>query len=135
MISAARLKSREKIPSPGNQSKPATLPHRRRIRRSFAMWRFAAAEPFTIRPREEVELRRVVRVRVRRELVRDEPPRFALPFFFRRLRCVVWPPMRPARWNRACVAGVCCAKPAKPPGGTMIGIALTPEDEGQDAPE
>jgi len=74
------------------------------------MYRFAAADPFTSRAGRFV-LRRVLRF-----------PLARTAFFLavlRRLRCVVLPPMRPARRNSSCVAAVCCANPANPPGGTM----------------
>jgi hypothetical protein len=84
----------------------------------LAMYRFAAALPFTSFARRPRRARFVVPTR--RELL------FARATFFferRRRRCVVAPPLRPARWNMAWVAAVCCANPAKPPGGTIkLGI-------------
>ncbi len=86
-----------------------------RIRRSFAMWRFAAALPLTRRAGlrfRAVEVRRVVRV------LRRRVGRFFATFLRRRLRV--------GRFgaSKACTAGVCCAKPANPPGG-MSGCFLT----------
>lgn len=79
------------------------------------MWRFAAAEPFTMRAaRREFERRRFDAAAVRRR-------RFgaAAADLRRRRAAVVRPPARPQRWNRACMAGVELPKATKPPGGMI----------------
>lgn len=81
------------------------------MRLSRAMWRRAAAEPFTIRAGLARRARRVA-VRVRRRGAAARVRR-------RRRACVVRPPRRPACANSALVASVCCAIPANPPGGTI----------------
>lgn len=81
----------------------------RRLRRIFAMYRFAAAEPFTNRATRFFPFRRF----------RLAAVGAALFFFRRRVRAEFIPPRRPDARNIACTAGVCCAKPANPPGGTI----------------
>lgn len=94
-----------------------------RIFRSFAMWRLAATLPFTIRAGFD---RRRVAVAFRRRGGDAEPRgvtrRLRVAFFFRFLRVRV-------RGNSACVAAVCCAKPANPPGGTngLFGMGNSPQ--------
>jgi len=84
--------------------------YRFRIRRSLAMWRFAAALPFT-----NFEAPRVRRVRLRPGIRRGRRnvalARFA---FLRRLRDPVDLPFRPpiACRNTCCAAAVCCPSPA-----------------------
>jgi len=89
------------------------------------MYALAAREPFTNR----AFFARPFARRLRGTAV------FAVLRLRRRVEAERKPPLRPARWNSACVAGVCCAKPAKPPGGTTnftveprsVGIAMDME--------
>jgi hypothetical protein len=93
---------------------------RRRVRRVFlilrrilAMYALAAALPF---------FKRAARVFVRfgrRAVVVFGEARLA-----RRRFAVVRPPFLPADWKSRCVAGVCCANPANPPGGTTIDFTV-----------
>ena len=89
------------------------------------MWRRAAAEPLTIRARLPAGARRFALERLRRAV--------GAAAFFRRLRALLRPPRAPEalarRLNSNCVAGVCCAKPANPPGGT-ISVPTEPPKSG-----
>ena len=99
---------------------------RRRIRRRAAIRRFAAADPFTsCEPRRR---RRDARAPAATEFRRRRGAAALAFFFARRRRCVVRPPLRPVAFANNCwVAAVCCANPAKPPGGTISDISESPD--------
>ena len=72
----------------------------RRIRRSAAIRRFAAADPLTSAPRRR---RRETRAPAATDFRRRRRGAAATAFFFaRRFRCVVRPPLRPVAFAKSC---------------------------------